>query len=355
MSFPLRLPFLPLACVFALAFSACQNRSPTEPARVGSTTSSSTAASQHQPGDDSGLELSAGPGGSGIAARLAAVSAEDGATAAGDAGRDPVAGRAAARGGNPTGNGNGGNGNGNGGKGKGGNPRAADLRLEIQPAAWNTNWERSEGNVSALLRGTDAAKVDKSSVKLVGEAGEASPRRVQVAGGQTRALFSMRDAFAVLADPDPGERHTVEVHFTVDGGAAQELSFVIRVVGPPRNDDEDDGEDPEVELTVQPATWNTNWAKAQGTVSVLLRGDVAGIVGTSIVLAGDADEISPVGVNRAGGQIRARFRMKQAIGIPDDPRPGQTRTVEVRFTHGTGADATDHELTARVRIVGPRG
>ena len=348
---------LPLASIAALALVACSDSSPTEPARA-SLTTSATATAASQAGGADGAELDLSEVGGPLARALAAADAKAARGAAGEAAGAPVAIVAdPAKGGNGGGKG-GGKGGGRGGNGGNGGGDAVDLRLEIQPATWNTNWERSEGTVSALLRGRGAADVDRASVKLVGEAGEATAVRVQVAGGQARAFFAKDDALAVLADPDPGETHTVEVHFTVDGGEAQELTFDVRVVGPRGDDDgdaDDDGDqDGEVDLLVQPSTWNVNWSRNNGTVSVLLRGDVDAIDEDSIVLAGAAGEATPVSVKSSGHQVRIRFAMRDAIAILDDPDAGETHEIEVRFTTGEGADATDEELTARIRIVGPR-
>ncbi|HXT20349.1 MAG TPA: hypothetical protein VN923_06340, partial [Thermoanaerobaculia bacterium] len=332
------------------------SNSPTEPALQATVESASAAVSNaagSTAGETSGT-LEDGPGGRRVAARRAASAGDEAAaaTAAATESRVTAAGHGHGNGGNG-GNG-GGNGNGNGNGGNNGN-RGGDLRLEMQPNVWNTNFEHAGGTVSALVRGGDAAKIDKASVKLVGDGGgSVTPTRVQLAGGQLRAFFLQSEAIKSLDDPDPGETHDVKLQFTV-AGTAKELTDTVRIVGPRNDDGEDDPDDPaddEVDLFVQPNAWNVNWAHANGTVSVLLRGDVGDVALDSIVLVGDKatdNEVQPVSVKRTGHQVRARFAMAAAFNSLDDPDSGETHTVKVKYTDG----GTAKELTATVRIVGP--
>jgi hypothetical protein len=243
------------------------------------------------------------------------------------------------------GNGNGGNGGGNGHHGGGG---AGTLHLEMQPDTWNTNYaDNANGTVTALVRG-DVSKVDTSSVKLVGDGGTATPSRVQTSGGQLRAFFTKADAIAVLDHPARGDSREVKLQLTVDG-TATELTTRVRIVGPAGGDDPPGG-DGQVTAVVQPSTWNTNWSHANGTVSVVLRGDVADVDLASVKLVGDAGtEVAPTSVKRTGHEVRARFAMDDAFASLDDPDPGETHDVKVTFSDG----GTAKELTLTVRIVGP--
>jgi microcompartment protein CcmL/EutN len=268
---------------------------------------------------------------------------------------EPTLDLAKAAGGNGGGNGGGGNGGGNGGGGNGGGNGhgngggGAALRLEIQPSSWNTNFAHAAGTVTALVRG-DVSKVDVASVTLVGDGGASvSPVRVQTAGGQLRAFFAQSEAIASLDDPDPGETHDVTLKLTADGNAS-ELVAHVRIVGPRGGDDPGDDEG-EITASVQPDTWNVNWSHASGTVSVLLRGDVADVDLATIKLVGDAGtEVAPSSVKRTGHQIRARFPMAAAFASLDDPDPGETHEVKVKLGDGAGAK----EITLIVRIVGPQ-
>ncbi|HEV8630804.1 MAG TPA: hypothetical protein VGV61_10840 [Thermoanaerobaculia bacterium] len=353
---------LPLAFAGSLLMVACQGgSSPTETtlpkaAPAGNVSAAGSAATADASGD--GLEREGRPGALRASRTAAARATNPGAPVAPEA--QPAGGtEAIAEPGRGNGNGNGGNGGGNGnGHGNGGNGGhggSGDLSLQMQPDTWNTNWEHSHGTVSALVRGGDISKIDKSSIKLVGDGGkEVAPTRVQTAGGQLRALFLMSEAIAAIDTTQSDPKHKVTLKFTNDG-AATTLEDTIRVVGPRGGDDGDDDDEGEIELEIQPDTWNTNWSHSQGTVSALLRGDVADIDLDSIVLVGDGGkEVKPVDVKRTGHQVRARFPKADALASLDDPDPGERHEVKVKFTvAGTGGASTAKELTDKVRIVGP--
>jgi hypothetical protein len=115
-----------------------------------------------------------------------------------------------------------------------------DLRVEIQPDVWNTNWVRSNGTVTALIRGSNLGDVDLDSIVLVGTDGAAEalePLRVGRQGNHIRAFFAKDDAFETLDTPAPGETHEIVIRLTIEGVAdapdvEKELKDTIRVVGP---------------------------------------------------------------------------------------------------------------------------
>jgi hypothetical protein len=109
-----------------------------------------------------------------------------------------------------------------------------DLDLAIQPDAWNVNWQRSNGTVSALIRGEGLADVDLDSIELVGTDPDAEPlaaERATLTGNHIRAFFRKADAFATLDTPKRGERHEITIRLSA-GGEDYELTDHIRVVGP---------------------------------------------------------------------------------------------------------------------------
>ena len=136
------------------------------------------------------------------------------------------------------------------------------------------------------------------------------------------------------------------------------LTVDVRIVGPGSGDDDDgDGEEDELEGEIQPSTWNTNWARSAGTVSVKITGDNLDDVDLdSIVLIGTDDEAEPLEALRAsrqGNHIRAFFAKRDAIKTLDTPTAGETHDVIIRFTvAGDGGDV-ETEITDVVRITGP--
>jgi hypothetical protein len=344
----------------ALPFFAlgCNGSSPTEP--VGQPEAAVAAQVQAAPVTQ-GEEASGGPrppAAAQLARAALARGRTDGAPAPG-----PVSATAESRGhGNSGTHGNGGNGNGNGGNGgngggNGGNGggHRGDLTFEIHPDTWNTNWAHAEGNVQAFVRGTDAAKIDTSSVLLVAPSGDTLvPRSARVAGGQLVATFAKADAFDLLGDSvHSGDRVEVTLRFKV-ADTQTELTDTIRIVGPEPGDDgngDDNGGD--LALNIDPDDWNTNWAHSAGMVHAFIRGTgLADIDLTTVRLVGDkagADPLEPLDVRRVGHQVVARFAKSAAFATLDDPDSGETHTVKITFKKA-GADT---ELSEDVHIVGP--
>ena len=254
-----------------------------------------------------------------------------------------------------------GNGNGNGNGGGHGKPKpptgphAGDLTLAMQPDVWNTNWEHSQGTVSALIRGQDAKTVDPGSILLRGDAAggtPVSPLRVQKQGSQLRAFFAMSETLAALDTPTPGETHVVTIDYSMTGGGAvAQLTDTVRIVGPrgPGGDDEPG----ELVLAVQPDRWNTNWLRSAGTVSALIRGGgLADIDLDSIVLIGTDPAAAPLPALRAsrqGNHVRAFFAQSAAFATLLTPEPGKTYTIKIQFDKA----GTATELTDTIRVVGP--
>lgn len=106
-------------------------------------------------------------------------------------------------------------------------------------------------------------------------------------------------------------------------------------------------------FTINPSTWNTNWTHAEGNVQAFIRGTDAGKIDLgSIELAADGGTLAPRSTRYAGGQVVATFSKSDAFDLLGDVKPGDRKTVTLRFSVGSGADVTQKELTASVRIVG---
>ena len=98
---------------------------------------------------------------------------------------------------------------------------------------------RSNGTVTALIRGSNLGDVDLDSIVLVGTDADAEalePLRVQRVGKHIRAFFAKDDAFETLDTPAPGEVHEIIIELTVEVADAPDVDKVlkdtIRVVGP---------------------------------------------------------------------------------------------------------------------------
>jgi hypothetical protein len=244
-----------------------------------------------------------------------------------------------------------------------------ELSLQLSPDTWNLSYEHSAGTVAAFIRGPGFRDVVLDSIVLVGDDDTAEPLEPVATptrqGNNVRARFAKSDVLDLLDEPENGSMHTVALLFEVDGvDELQELTAEVRIVGPDDGED-DEGEEEEEEedeelgnlsLQLSPDAWNTNWDRANGHVTAFIRGDGLGAIDTdSIELVGDNPEADPLPADFArleGNHVRAQFPKGEVLDLLDDPDPGETHTVTVRFTSDGGAEA--HELTADVRIVGKK-
>jgi len=240
-----------------------------------------------------------------------------------------------------------------------------DLRLQLSPDTWNTNYEHSAGTVAAFIRGQGFRDVILDSIVLVADNPDAEPLEPVAAptrqGNNVRARFAKSDVLDLLDEPEDGSVHTVALLFEVDGvDELQELTAEVRIVGPDdEEDDEGEEEDEELgdlSLQLSPSSWNTNWDGASGNVTALIRGTGLSAIDTdSVELLGDNSEADPLPADFArleGNHVRAQFPKGEVLDLLDDPDPGETHTVIVRFTSDGGAET--HELEADVRIVGKK-
>jgi len=232
-----------------------------------------------------------------------------------------------------------------------GRPGGGQLTFEMHPDVWNTNYPHSQGFVEAFVTGADAADVDLGSIMLSGDSATAAalaPAATRQEDHHVVARFTKAAAFALLANPKPGETHTLTLSFTVKGTSTQ-LTTMVRIVGPGGPS----GSGGNLQLRIAPDVWNTNFSHSEGTVAFFITGaDVKGIDLKSIQLTGDssaAAPLSPVNVRQEDHHVVARFNMSDVIAILNNPKPGQEHKVTLTFD----LNGTATTLTGEVRIVGP--
>ena len=235
------------------------------------------------------------------------------------------------------------------------NPKpGSSLSAELQPDVWNTNYAHSEGTVSALIRGSDLGKIHLDSIVLVGTddaEGPVKALRATRQGNNIRAFFAKDDAIDSLETPKRGEVHEVAIEFTMgEDNTKKSLTDRVRIVGEPGDDDD---EELDLDLAIQPDAWNVNWSRSNGTVSALIRGEgLDDIDLSSIELVGndeDADPLPALRASRTGNHVRAFFAKDDAFATLDTPKPGEVHEIKITFT----AAGEDEELADRIRVVGP--
>src|SRR5260370_19937258 len=203
------------------------------------------------------------------------------------------------------------------------------LTFEMHPDVWNTNYPHSQGFVEAFITGDGAADVDLGSTMLSGDSAPAAalaPAATHQEDHHTVARFTKAGAFALLANPKPGDTHTLTLSFTVKGKSTQ-LTATVRIVGPGGPG----GGGGSLQLRIAPDVWNTNFTHAEGTVAFFITGaDVKGSDLKSIQLTGDSSSaapLSPANVRQEDHHVVARFKMSDVIAILNNPKPGQMHQV----------------------------
>ena len=231
--------------------------------------------------------------------------------------------------------------------------------MDVQPDAWNLNWENSAGTVSVVIRGTGLDKVDASTISLEGTDDGAEglePVRVQATRTQIRVFFAKSDVIALLDTPERGETHELTLTLTVDD-EEKTLTDTIRVVGEGGGDDGGEGEGTELEAQIQPDSWNTNYVNSAGTISVKITGEgLADVDLDSIVLvgtSGDAEPLPALRASKSGNHIRAFFSKSDAFKTLDTPTAGEKHEIIIRLTVGGESGDTETELKDTIRVVGP--
>ena len=239
-----------------------------------------------------------------------------------------------------------GHGHGHGHSGGGG-----QLTFEMRPDVWNTNYPQSQGFVEAFVIGAGATDIDLGSIMLSGDSATAAalaPTSTRQEDHHVVARFTKAAAFALLANPKPGETHTLTLSFTAKGTSTQ-LTATVRIVGPGGPS----GGGGSLELRIAPDVWNTNFSHSEGTVAFFITGaDAKQIDLKSIQLTGDsasAKPLSPASVKQEDHHVVARFAKSDVLGILNNPMPGEEHKVTLTFD----VNGTATTLTGMVRIVGP--
>lgn len=227
-------------------------------------------------------------------------------------------------------------------------PGAGALALSFSPDVWNLNGAGSSGQVQAFVRGTGYDSIDAGTVLLFGDdptLPPLAPRRSAVEGDHLKATFGRADALALLPDPQPGEIRLLRLEF-VQNGVPVALTGSITIAP-----DAEPGTGP-LRVSIQPDSWNLNWAQSSGTVSAKIEG--AGfdqIDPSSIVLVGTdplVPALVPLRSERKGNHVRATFAKPAALATLDTPTVGESHLMAVEFLLG-GAPGS---LTDTVQIVG---
>jgi hypothetical protein len=107
-----------------------------------------------------------------------------------------------------------------------------DLALDINPQKWNTNWNKSNGYVTARFRGEGFDRIVTGTTLMSYNGGTPiSPFRDSISGDSYSAKFYKKDAIALFTEPKKGDFFTVDVTVHLDGGTTLTLPYTIEIIG----------------------------------------------------------------------------------------------------------------------------
>lgn len=199
---------------------------------------------------------------------------------------------------------------------------------------------RAASGVQVTVEGTALAVRTDASGRFAFERVPTGDQIVAFATGRGRAPVEVRD----LRDDD-----RIEMQVTLRGATAR-VTSMSRNGRPEGNAGGGTGP---LRAEVSPASWNTNWTRSSGQLTVFLRGaDFDLIDPESVLLLGDDPAAPPLEPRRAsiqGEHLQAKFDQADAFDLLLDPNQGTTHTIVVQFD----LDGTLTELEADVRVVGP--
>lgn len=198
---------------------------------------------------------------------------------------------------------------------------------------------RAASGVQVTVEGTALAARTDSSGRFALERVPAGDQTLGFSSGRGRAPVEVRD----LRDDD-----RIEMEVSISGSSARVTSMSRN--GRPERTGGDGGP-----LTVQvsPDSWNTNWTRSSGQLTVFVRGDgFDRIDPETVVLVGDDPAALPLEPRRAsvqGNHLQAKFGQADAFDLLFEPNKGTNHTLVIQFE----LDGVATELEATVRVVGP--
>ena len=207
-------------------------------------------------------------------------------------------------------------------------------------------------DVTAKISGKGFDSIEASSVQMVGPGGSAiSPSSSKVGKKSFEAKFLRSEALGLITDPVAGESYEIQVTGELSGGTAFMLTDTITIEE--EDDDEEEKEEGELELKIDPEKWNTNWKNSKGLVTARIKGKgFRGIDGDSVQMVGPEGSIAPYSYRTTGNSFIAKFKKEDAIGIIQDPEPGEEYFIQVTGKLSDGSQFSNLEY--EIKIIGSK-
>ncbi len=115
-----------------------------------------------------------------------------------------------------------------------------ELSIQVNPAKWNTNWDKSSGTVMVKFWGDGYDQIDPAAVMMIGPDDPDGPDDVDViypvasnlTEDQLIVKFAKKDALSIIPEPNPGDKHVIIITDDLDGLGAFSFEYGIEIVGP---------------------------------------------------------------------------------------------------------------------------
>jgi hypothetical protein len=111
-----------------------------------------------------------------------------------------------------------------------------ELSLQVNPAMWNTNWDKSSGTVMVKFWGNGFEAIAADSVRLVGPEPDNlttnAPVSFNLTDDQLIVRFSKQEAIALFPDPLPGDTYIIKVTDDPSGAGTFTFEYAVKIVGP---------------------------------------------------------------------------------------------------------------------------
>jgi hypothetical protein len=190
-------------------------------------------------------------------------------------------------------------------------------------------------------------EVDGQNLQSVTD-GQGRFRLEGVAAGDRVLTFDAGRGKAPVTLPGVGNGEALKIQVELHGSQA-----TLVAVEPDDGEDDDPPTLEPLSVQVSPSSWNTNWERSNGRLTVQFRGDgYDGIDPDSVVLVGDDPAALPLEPLRArveGSHLKAQFTKSEALATLLEPQPGETRSITVEYE----LDGVPGFFEVDVRIVGP--
>ncbi len=233
-----------------------------------------------------------------------------------------------------------------------------DFQVDVDPDAWNKNWDHSDGLVTLRIRGESFMDINPETLRMscgsclvMTDPAAILPVRWRFGTYSLTAKFNKADAMGLIDGPQRGETYEMLISFSMmedlDGGLASDgngedgpdviIPFMITILGKKSLPSD-------LYLVIRPKKWNKAWANGDDDNGMddddLITARISGegfedIVPGSLLMSygtcedPPSDTIAPYFEELGGISYVGKFEKSEAIALIEDPRRGDMHPIRV--------------------------